>query len=111
MSLRFVIILAIILLAEYYSFILVRSSVRTLPPAWRISLTALYITMTILTWIGFIFFRQINWQHTPHLLRNIYIAFVLGFTVGKILVLLVMLVDDIRRLITRQMVAYPVPYF
>jgi uncharacterized protein len=36
----------------------------------------------------------------PHLVRNLYIAFVLGFVVGKILILLVMLIDDIRRLVT-----------
>jgi uncharacterized protein len=97
---RFLIILAILVLAEFYSFIVVRSSVSNMPSAWRISLLALYIILTTLTWTGFILFRQINWAAMPHLLRNIYIAFVLGFVVGKILVLLVMLVDDIRRLIT-----------
>lgn len=100
MRLRLFIILGIIGLAEYYSFIVVRSAVRNMPPVWRTTLTTLYLLFTALSWAGFILFRQINWAAMPHLLRNVYIAFVLGFVVGKILVLLVMLVDDIRRLIT-----------
>jgi len=100
MRLRLIIILSIIGLAEYYSFIVVRSSVRNMPTVWRITLTTLYLLLTTLSWLGLILFRQINWAAVPHLLRNVYIAFVLGFVVGKILVLLVMLVDDIRRLIT-----------
>ncbi len=95
-----IIVLSIIGLAEYYSFILVRSSVRNMPSAWRVVLVAVYLFFTTISWMGLIFFRQVNWAAVPHLLRNIYIAFVLGFMVGKILVLLVMLVDDIRRLIT-----------
>lgn len=100
MKLRMIIILSIIGLAEYYSYIVVRSSVRNMSPAWRTTLTIVYLLLTTVSWLGFILFRQINWAAVPHLLRNLYIAFVLGFTVGKILVLLVMLIDDIRRLIT-----------
>ena len=100
MKLRLIIILSIIGLAEYYSFIVVRSSVRNMPSPWRITLTVLYLMLTTISWLGLILFRQINWATVPHLLRNVYIAFVLGFTVGKILILLVMLVDDIRRLVT-----------
>lgn len=97
---RFFIILGIILLAEYYSFIAVRGALRNMQPVWRISFTTLYLAFTVLAWSGLIFFRAINWAEVPHLLRNVYIAMVLGFTVGKILVMLVMLIDDIRRLIT-----------
>src|ERR1035437_5317757 len=100
MRLRLFIILSIIGLAEYYSFIVVRSSVRNMSPVWRITLTAVYLLLTTLSWLGLILFRQVNWAAMPHLLRNVYIAFVLGFVVGKILVLLVMLIDDIRRLVT-----------
>jgi uncharacterized protein len=100
MRLRLVIILSIIGLAEYYSFIVVKSSVRNLPSVWRTSLMALYLSFTTISWLGLILFRAVNWAALPHLLRNAYIAFVLGFVVGKILILLVMLVDDIRRLLT-----------
>lgn len=97
---RLLLILGILILAEFYSFVVVRSSVSNMPSPWRTTLITLYIVLTAVTWAGFILFRQINWASVPHLLRNIYIAFTLGFVVGKVLVLLVMLVDDIRRLFT-----------
>lgn len=98
MPLRFIIILGIILLAEYYAFVVVRSAVRNLPQGWRIGLMAAYITVTLAAWSGVLFFRRIDWAHLPHFVRNVYIAFSLGLTVGKLLVLVVMLVDDLRRL-------------
>lgn len=100
MRLRFFIILGIIGLAEYYSFIVVKSAVRSLPAVWRVSLFSLYLAFTAMAWGGLIFFRAINWAALPHMLRNLYVALVLGFIIGKILVLLVMLLDDIRRLFT-----------
>jgi predicted MPP superfamily phosphohydrolase len=99
MWLRAVIILAIVGLAEYYSYIVVRSAVRNLPHAWRIGLITVYAIVSVAVWLGVIFFRQIDWAKLPHMARNIYIAFSLGFAVGKLLILLVMLVDDLRRLV------------
>lgn len=100
MRLRFFIILSIIGLAEYYSFVVVKSAVRSLPNVWRVSLFSLYIAFTALSWGGILFFRMINWAGLPHMLRNLYVALVLGFMIGKILVLIVMLLDDLRRLFT-----------
>jgi predicted MPP superfamily phosphohydrolase len=100
MAMRLFIILGIILLAEYYAFIVVRSSLRSFSPVWRNTLTGLYLALTVMSWLGFLLFRQINWAGFPHLVRNMYIAIVLGFVVGKILIMLVMLIDDLRRLFT-----------
>ena len=100
MGLRFLLVIGILVLAEYYSFILIRSVVRSLPAPWRITALSAYVLLTIVSWSGLLLFRVINWAEVPHALRNIYIAFVVGFIVGKILVLLVMLVDDLRRLFT-----------
>ncbi len=100
MSLRLLIILSIIVVAEYYSIIVVRSAIKDLPPVWRIGLFSFYLLMTTLSWVAFLFIRQINWASMPHLLRNICIAFILGFTIGKVLILLIMLIDDLRRLVT-----------
>jgi len=100
MGFRFLLVIGILVLAEYYSFILIRSVVRNLPSPWRVSAISTYLLLTVISWSGLFLFRVINWAEVPHLLRNIYIAFVVGFIVGKILVLLVMLVDDIRRLFT-----------
>lgn len=100
MGMRFVIILCILGLGEFYSYILVRSMVKDLSPAWRTSLTIGYVAFTLVCWLGFVFFRQIQASGTPHLLRNIYTAVALGMLVAKVLVLLIMLIDDLRRLVT-----------
>lgn len=99
MPLRFFIIISLVLFAEYYSFIIVRSAVRTLPNFWRVGIIGMYLAITFAAWAGVVFFKKIDWAHLPHFVRNIYIAFALGLTVGKLLVLAVMLVDDLRRLV------------
>jgi predicted MPP superfamily phosphohydrolase len=97
--LRFLIILGLFLLAEYYAFIVLRSALRSLPQPWRVGLFVLYFAGTLAAWAGVIFFRAIDWSRLPHLLRNIYIAFALGLSIGKLLILIVMLIDDLRRLV------------
>ncbi len=98
MWLRLLIILSVIGIAEYYSFVVVRSAIRTFPSGWKMGITIVYLLLTVLTWMGLLLFRVINWATLPHLLRNIYIGFTIGFFVGKILILVVMLIDDLRRL-------------
>lgn len=97
MRARFLLMIVIALLAEVYSFILIRSATRNLPQPWRNIWFGLYLLVTAFTWLGIIFFRKIDWAHLPHMARNLYVAFTLGFFVGKILILLVLLIDDIRR--------------
>jgi len=97
MSLRFIIILLIICVAEYYGYIAVRAAVQPLSTPVRIGILALYVVLTLAAWSGLLFFRTINWAAVPHLLRNVYIAFTLGFVVGKVLILIIMLIDDLRR--------------
>ena len=98
MLFRLLLVLGIILLAEYYSYIAIRTAISSLPAATRTAITVLYFLLTAITWAGVLFFRAINWASMPHLLRNIYIAFTIGFIVGKVLILLVMLIDELRRL-------------
>ena len=100
MGLRFLIVLAIIGFAEYYSFVVVRSLARSLSSPARNAIIITYLAVTIISWLGFVLFRRLNWANMPHLLRNLYIAFVIGLFIGKVLILLVMLIDDIRRLLT-----------
>lgn len=99
MLVRLLIFLAIFALAEYYSFIVVRSALRTLPSGWHTALMTFYIVLSAMAWLSILFFRQLNWANMPHLVRNVYVAFTLGFAIGKIFVLLIMLVDDLRRLV------------
>lgn len=95
---RLLIFLGIFLLAEYYSYVVVRSAMRTLPQNGKTIMTVVYILLTVVTWAGFLSFRFIDWAKVPHLLRNIYIAFTMGFILGKAIILIVMLGDEVRRL-------------
>lgn len=97
MGSRFLIILGIVLLAEYYGYVLIRSITKTLSPGWKIGITVAYILLTALCWSGFIFFRDLQKTNIPHAVKNLYIAFGMGMLTAKILILLVMLIDDIRR--------------
>lgn len=98
MSLRFTIIAIILLAAEVYSFILVRSVLRTVPSPGRGWLMALYLLLTVMAWVSIPLFRKLGWGHFPNAFRNITIAFTIGFTIGKLLVLAIMAFDDVRRL-------------
>jgi len=96
---RFLIIFALLLLAEYYSFIVLRSALRTLPPGWRTGLFTFYFTVSGLVWLSLLLFRVINWAALPHMARNIFVATAIGLLVGKILILVVMLFEEARRLV------------
>lgn len=98
MALRLIIFLGVLVLIEYYSLVVVRSAIRTLPSTARTITLSIYACVTIAAWAGIFFFRFINWPSIPHLLRNFYIAFTLGLIVGKLLVTIVMLGDEVRRL-------------
>src|SRR5690606_8709414 len=91
--------LAVVALAEIYSFIAVRSALRSLPNFWKYGLMGLYLVVTIGTGLGFTLFRAHNWESVPIAVRNIFVAFTMGLWVGKILVGAIMAIDDIRRLV------------
>lgn len=96
MNIRLVIVLLLIGFAEYYTFVVVRSAVRNAPAAWRTGILVAYILLSLLAWGSFLVVRRFD---IPHFVRNIYIAIALGLFVGKLLILAVMLLDDVRRLV------------
>lgn len=94
---KLILALVLILAAEYYSFLVIRSTTRFLPQTARTSVLILYILLTLSTWTGLLFFRQIDWSSLPPMGKNIYVAFTIGLLVGKMLILVVMIGDEIRR--------------
>ena len=99
MRTRFLIFLTIVGLAEVYGFVFVRSITKPLSNNWRLGITIVYTAVSILTWASFLSFRQPFWDGVPHIVRNFIVAFTMGFWVAKILVGLVFILDDVRRLI------------
>ena len=94
---RFLIFISILLLAEYFSFSLVKSATQSFPSNWKWGVRIFYIGFTLLTWIGFVAFRIIKWGSLPTSIRNVYIAVVMGFIIAKVLITLVLLIDELRR--------------
>jgi uncharacterized protein len=99
MWIRILLFIVIFGFAEYYSFIVIRSALRTLPQSAKLTVTTVYILLSMAAWLGIIFFRRIDWAAIPHMPRNIYVAFTLGLLIGKTLVLVIMLADEARRLL------------
>ncbi len=98
MRTRFLIFLTIVLLAEFYSFVLIRSIARPMSNPWKSVIYISYILVTLFTWASFILLRQINWEAMPPMVKNLIVAFTMGLWVGKILIAAVMLLDDVRRM-------------
>lgn len=95
---RILLVLLIIGLAEYYSFIVVRSALRSLPGLWRNVLTGAYLLVDILCWSSFFVLRS-GIVQLPNSVKALYIAVAMGLLVAKALILIIMLGDDLRRLI------------
>lgn len=98
MSWKFLVILLILVLAEFYSFLIMRSAVRKFPRAAAMATMALYVVMTVFLEGGMFFFRKIDWTQYPTILRNVYIALSFGLVVGKVLVVVLLLLNDLRRI-------------
>lgn len=98
MRTRFLIFIGIVALAEFYSFVLVRSLTRSMSSGWKIGILSSYVLISIAVWLLFVLLRPNSNLEIPHAARNILIAFTIGFWVAKILIAAVMSLDDIRRL-------------
>jgi len=98
MRLRFLIPMALVLLGEIYSIVLVRSMIRTVPNPWKTIIFILYIILSLLPW-AFMFGLRKYSGAMPDMLRNVVVALMIGMFVAKILVGAVMLIDDLRRIV------------
>lgn len=98
MKTRFLFTLALCAVAEWYSFILMRSVLKSVPALWRGIGIAVYCLLTAGAWISVLFIKQIDWDLFPSMVRNLIIAFVMGWFIGKLLIASIMILDDLRRL-------------
>lgn len=93
---RIILFFAVLALAEYYSFIVLKSALRSAPNTARNLVMSLYVLVDILCWAGFFILRNGIIQ-LPNSVKTVYIALAIGLLVSKVLILLIMLGDDIRR--------------
>ena len=94
---RLLIFIIILALIEYYSFIAIRFAVKEVHSPYKQLLIGLYIALT-LTWFGLLFMvpmmRHGDFDKT---LRNVIISFALGFLLTKLIIAVILLIDDLRR--------------
>ncbi|MES2479617.1 MAG: metallophosphoesterase [Bacteroidota bacterium] len=93
---RIILFFAVLALAEYYSFIVLKSALRSAPNTARNLVMSLYVLVDILCWAGFFILRN-GIVQLPNSVKTVYIALAIGLLVSKVLILLIMLGDDIRR--------------
>lgn len=95
-TVRIILFLVIVALAEYYSFIVLRMALRNAPNTLRNVVMSLYIVVDILCWAGFFILRS-GMLKLPNSIKAVYIALAIGMLVSKVLILVVMLGDEVRR--------------
>lgn len=93
---RIILFFAVLALAEYYSFIVLKSAIRSLPNTARNVIMSIYVLIDILCWAGFFIMRS-GMLNLPNGVKTVYIALAIGLLVSKALILLIMLGDDMRR--------------
>ncbi len=94
-----VIMLAVLGAIEYYFFSAIKYSIREIKPSVRSVIWVVYIVLT-LAWIGSIFsFPYLRGNDVNKSLRNFLISFTMGFLIMKLLIAVILLIDDVRRVI------------
>lgn len=95
---RIILFFAVVALAEYYSFIVLRSALRNASSILRNTTLSLYVIIDLLCWSGFFLIRS-GLVNLPNGVKTVYIALSIGLLVSKALILVIMLGDDARRAI------------
>lgn len=93
---RIILFFTVVALAEYYSFTVLKSALRNMPNTARNIAMSVYVLIDILCWAGFFILRS-GVLNIPNSVKTVYIALAIGLLVSKVLILVIMLGDDIRR--------------
>jgi len=96
---RFLIPLLFIFLAEYFSFVVLKTVLRSVNNPLRNILLLSMMVLSLCCWAAFGAIRHSEYLETHKTLRVYFIAFLFGFTIAKLLITVVMLSDEIRRLL------------
>ncbi|MBP9932496.1 MAG: metallophosphoesterase, partial [Chitinophagaceae bacterium] len=99
-NLVFLLILIVVLgVIEFYTYSALRFATRNLKPGYRNWITGIYIVITIL-WLVAVFATPL-WRQMilSKALKNVMVSFVMGFLITKVLIALILFIDDIRRVV------------
>lgn len=84
---------------EYYTYTAMKFAVRSVKQPWRQYLMIGYVVLTVLWFAALFSFPMLRTINISKGLRNFLVAFSMGFLLMKLLIALVLLIDDVRRAI------------
>ncbi len=99
-SLGILIMALLLLIVEYYCITAIRLAFQSISPRSKLIATIAYIAISIIHLVLLFTFRSITSNSDGNVFKTILVAFVIGFMVAKLIVVLWMFIDDLRRLVT-----------
>lgn len=92
-----VLVILVFALIEYYSYTAIRFAVRSVKPPYKTYITIAYILITVI-WFGVLLsFPVLRTAEMSKTMRNVLISFTMGLMITKILIAVILLIDDVRR--------------
>jgi predicted MPP superfamily phosphohydrolase len=94
-----VVMLLVLGALEYYSYSAIKYAVKGVKPPLRNYILGFYIVLTVLWFASLFAFPYLRSPEANKTLRNFMISFTMGFLIMKLIVSLILFIDDIRRLL------------
>ena len=93
----FVFLILIFALIEYYAFTAIRFSIRNVKNPYKTSILVTYIAITIIWFASIAMFPVLRNMDMSKAMRNFVVSFAMGILITKILIAIILLIDDLRR--------------
>ena len=93
----FVFLILIFALIEYYAFTAIRFSIRNVKNPYKTSILVTYIAITIIWFASIAMFPILRNMDMSKAMRNFVVSFAMGILITKILIAIILLIDDLRR--------------
>jgi len=96
-GLGFVFLILIFAIIEYYAFTAIRFSIRNVKNPYKTSILVTYIAITLLWFVSIAMFPVLRTMDMSKAMRNFLVSFSMGILITKILIAIILLIDDLRR--------------
>ena len=96
-GLSLVILLVVVAMVEYYTFSAIKFATRALKPNARYIIYGIYIAITIAWFSMFVMMPMMRQPEFNKILRNFIVSFAMGILITKIMIALILFLDDVRR--------------
>ena len=96
-GLGFVFLILIFAISEYYAFTAIRFSIRNVKNPYKTSILVTYIAITLLWFLSIAMFPVLRTMDMSKAMRNFLVSFFMGILITKILIAIILLIDDLRR--------------